>query len=837
MNLYINARCHAEQSRSIQENLLNQKIKLSFLLILITLNAYSQITLTCDTTKSSNSNNLGIYGGLATDLTFNNNGRLFAGCAVSNSIFISDDTAKTWYPAFEEDSLEYECGTRGWGGGGLKILSNTKGWVGARTAEAASTFTSSQISFQNGDTGTWHTAVDGFLLEELGYQNLAVTATAMSDYYFYVAVSNYIVKTDTSPTNASDVLNIHTSISGLSTNYFVRSLAVANSVSGYPYYMVIDTAPNFTTKSKLYKFNGSSFSIITLPPDFKAIDKVFTHPGQSKGDTVFVSGINTSGKIKICRSYDGGTIWTNIAPSTIDTKNYLTDVDYSPSWKSKMPLSNGLLLINGLSQISKDMGATWISTDTLKTYFSDVYYSYALAVHPSDTGIYAGSHSSGVYVSTSGCKGPFTEQTDIGLEAIQISKIDHDKNESVFYLATVAGIAYTTKYLDKNIASVDKWKAPYGQFPISNTDISGGLTSLAIDQADSSHVIAGCKYGFFTSHTGPNGFSLTLPSGFDTAKTMVTDIAFVTSNIIIAVTGVTAAGYVGLGEIWRSVDGGDTWSIISPSGFGTGLAVAIGFGTNDTVIYVGSGFQYTETGYLWISIDLGNTWVKINGPNDSNYPSIQGLAVNDIAVDPRGKDTLYIAAGYDTLRAFVKSTDGGLTYQDIPISTTQTFNSLEIDPSNPDSIVYIANVKKSFLYNPALDTATLIYSGLPGEIIYDIAIGSILVGTTTGFYTFELEPIDDLILQEHEISKNRNNTILLYPVPAKDQLFIKLNNQNSKARNTKIYLYNAIGSLIAEKNISQNNQIEVSNLKPGTYIIKLIADDQEYAPEKIVVGY
>jgi hypothetical protein len=46
-----------------------------------------------------------------------------------------------------------------------------------------------------------------------------------------------------------------------------------------------------------------------------------------------------------------------------------------------------------------------------------------------------------------------------------------------------------------------------------------------------------------------------------------------------------------------------------------------------------------------------------------------------------------------------------------------------------------------------------------------------------------------------------------------------------------------MGSLIAEKSLTENNQVEISNLKAGTYIIRVISDEIEYLPRKIVITY
>lgn len=77
----------------------------------------------CITSSTGIRENLGLYGGASIDLSFSNSGRLFAAIETPYSIFVSDDTASTWYHAFPPDSLEYDYG-RGWGGRALRVLTN-----------------------------------------------------------------------------------------------------------------------------------------------------------------------------------------------------------------------------------------------------------------------------------------------------------------------------------------------------------------------------------------------------------------------------------------------------------------------------------------------------------------------------------------------------------------------------------------------------------------------------------------------------------------------------------------------------------------------------------------
>ncbi len=792
----------------------------------------------CDTVQIGSRTNLGIYGGKPQDFCYTNSGRLFASVGVPYSLFTSDDTGSTWYPTFPFDSLEYECGVRGWGGGGNRIISNQKNWVATYTQEPLGGVSSAEISFQNGDTGTWHTAIDPYMLESFGYDTSTLTNICMSDFHLYVTFDKYIARIDTSSTDSADVFDVSTKLIGFGFNNFIASMIVSNKPTGYPYYLVIDSgiiANSSASAGKLYKYNGTFFSKIPLPSAMKAVVKVFNHPQSTTGDTIFITGNDTADIQITFRSFDGGSSWTNITPNQNGPK-LLSDADYCPVWEPQMPLSKGLLLIDNSSDISKDLGNTWIESAGIPQS-SGLKSPSSLAMHPKDTSIFSAGATPGTYLSKTGIKGPLVQQADSGLAAILVHKIDKTKNKTVLYIATESGLAYTTKYSDNNITAIDKWKSPYGIFPIDSTDLPGGVTAVVINPNDSSHVIAGASNCIFVSKSGPNGFKKINPNNYYLGMTFTQDIAFVTSDIIIAVTGTSVEANKGYGDIWRSSDGGYSWSNVSPSTFGTGTTVAVGYGKTDTVIYVGSGLMNVETGYLWISADLGLNWSIVNiGPSDYTNASNTGLTINDIAVDTRGKDTLYIAAGYAYQKAIVKSTDGGQTYTQINMAPSRYYTAVEIDTKNPDSVVYVANENDLYKYIPALDSSILISTGLPGEIMHDIAIGSVLVGTTVGFYTVLFENTDVDITTTVENYTTINETYL-YPNPTSNYITINIKSLENNC-NTSFEICDVIGKLQAVKVDRFNNnsfKIHTENLSNGVYLLK-ITNGKYSCNKKIIVA-
>ena len=79
-------------------------------------------------------------------------------------------------------------------------------------------------------------------------------------------------------------------------------------------------------------------------------------------------------------------------------------------------------------------------------------------------------------------------------------------------------------------------------------------------------------------------------------------------------------------------------------------------------------------------------------------------------------------------------------------------------------------------------------------------------------------------------SINNNSELSVYPNPAKDKLNISIKD------NSNVYVYNVNGQLIMqEENISGTYQMDISGLDNGTYIIKVISDNQAFVSKIFVI--
>jgi len=728
------------------------KTKLNIILIVLLISSTSTIV----AQSSGEVINLGLYGGASQDFSWAyQTNRIFSSVETPASLFYSDDTCATWIQPFHKDSLEFitDTKTRGWGGGGRTVVSNWTGWVALITAEQGGTLSSSVVSFNNGDSSTFRTAYDGYLLHQQDpsfNDNTNPSAIAISDSWLYIGLTNALTRINDTSTYGSH--NILLKLDTVSSNTNINWLAVSSDPTGYPVLMVANVPGN--QSGKLYSYDGSLLTEITgtgIMPTH-GFERIFIHPADTSLDTLIVSTVNeTTNLRKLYSSYDGGSAWTDITPGGFETQWALQNADYNPDWVSLMPISNGLRLSYPGVEKSDNLGDSWSS---------HMLPDNATATHPVDTSYVIGSKNKGPKLSTDGAMGTFNTVDNEGHAAVSITKIAR-RDADIYYVATKAGLGYTVAYHDPAVTGIDQWIAPYGDFPIDGVGTDSGVTGVAVDPDDELHVVVGATNGFYITTTGPTGFVHVMPAGWDSGTPYdysITDVKFITSDTIVAVSGtgsnrlpVPTAEY---GNIWISYDGGATWSKTAPSdidGSGNtvdyeqGNATVVGFGTSDTIIYVASGYWDNSDpkagGQLWKSYDFGGTWSFINyGPTGLNGgTTLMPIYDIDVHPNPDSNEVLYIASGENLDYAFCKTIDGGTTYEYLNVSGHGAFSSVLVKKTDP-FIVNVAARRNLFRYNSLLNSTTTVFTGLPGEFVPDLETGSVLLGTTTGLYKLVEDP-------------------------------------------------------------------------------------------------
>ncbi len=140
------------------------------------------------------------------------------------------------------------------------------------------------------------------------------------------------------------------------------------------------------------------------------------------------------------------------------------------------------------------------------------------------------------------------------------------------------------------------------------------------------------------------------------------------------------------GGVWKTIDGGSTWSNISDGFFGSSIGSIAVSDWDNNVIYVGQG-EGTVRGNVsyghgvWKSTDAGKTW-SFSGLKESRH-------IPRIRIHPKNPDIVYAAVLGDLFkssqeRGIYKSEDGGKNWKRVLFANADAGAvDLCMDPNNP----------------------------------------------------------------------------------------------------------------------------------------------------------
>jgi SdrD B-like domain/FG-GAP-like repeat/FG-GAP repeat len=153
------------------------------------------------------------------------------------------------------------------------------------------------------------------------------------------------------------------------------------------------------------------------------------------------------------------------------------------------------------------------------------------------------------------------------------------------------------------------------------------------------------------------------------------------------------------GGLWRTINGGGSWTPLTDnvpgltpfqtSPYSDSIFVAP---SDPNTIYAAQGESPGGTpGHgIWRSTDGGTTWTLLQGPANA----FNGSTVPRLIVDPNNKNLVFAAMDFGPFFGEVfRTTDGGTTWASItdsdPLVAGNFFSDIQVDPTNPN-VVYAA---------------------------------------------------------------------------------------------------------------------------------------------------
>jgi len=434
---------------------------------------------------------------------------------------------------------------------------------------------------------------------------------------------------------------------------------------------------------------------------------------------------------RFSRSDDGGSTWVDlpaasprfgvwspivlIDPASSPSTVYTYDVDWNmwrstdrgETWTQLSPEEADSVQQLDLKLQRDGFEGTITDTDT-----GSVFNEVAGPIDPSDPSIQYAGTPEGVYKSTDG--GQTWKKASAGLTSAAVWRLVTDPSSaSILYAATSAGIFKTTD-------GGATWDM-----------ILGGQGSLALAPSSPSTLYAWTSAGLFRSDDGGTEWAelagtglAPQPEGWGPMFGGLVLVATKDSETVFAVSG---AEYR---QVFRSKDGGETWSQI----LGSGGSVVVPDSENPSTLYaVTLSGDMTVDGHLAQQIskstDLGSTWTVVS-------PTDWGGDIATIAVDPHAPSNVYVARLLDTgSYCLWRSLDGGVTWENVGLEGVGEYlERFRFDPLSSDTLYVLTSQAAEsdseqglYLSEDAGDT----WASIGGEVA-DAGIVDIVVDSASG---------------------------------------------------------------------------------------------------------
>ncbi len=274
--------------------------------------------------------------------------------------------------------------------------------------------------------------------------------------------------------------------------------------------------------------------------------------------------------------------------------------------------------------------------------------------------------------------------------------------------------------------------------------------------------------------------------------------------------------YGGGSSLYKTTNGGQTWSSISSvrSGYINDIEISQ---TNNQIIYYGQGSR------LYKTTNGGQTWQTVSG--------IYGQ-VRDIAIHPTNSNK--VAVCVNSSNQVYVSNNGGSTWTQYDKNLPNFSKTAIVWQGDSNNTLYVGMDYGVYMINDDLTNWVAFNNNLPNVMITELEINhtnNTLYTSTYGRGIWKTNLYNSRESLENQEVLEQN--ISISPNPAKDKINIKNLEDSFK---TSISIYDQSGRVVKylkDFTLNKNNIIDIDNLNPGIYFIKINTEKGIFS-EKII---
>jgi photosystem II stability/assembly factor-like uncharacterized protein len=368
----------------------------------------------------------------------------------------------------------------------------------------------------------------------------------------------------------------------------------------------------------------------------------------TNADPLVIYFFSASGAVK--KSADAGVNWTTVtSPSTILNMSqgwYDLAIAVSPTNANTVVCAAGPNVSGGQGFAKSTNGGTsWTQIGTNNHVdHHDLQYS------PGSSTVMYNTSDGGIYKSTDG--GTSWTNISSGIDIKQYYKIGPS--------------ALTANYLYAGAQDngTDRWKANAW----AHVGCCDGMDCVMDYTNDNIAYISSQNGGFYKTTNGGTSFStLTLPEGGSWTTPIIIDPLVHTTL------------YVGLTDVYKTVNSGSTWTAISNGLFGTSTITNVAISPTDNN-YISA----SVSGKIYSTRDGGATWINITSNLPVSAAGISGITYSSL-------DPLHMwvsLSGFSAPNKVFTTTNGGATWTNISGSL----------PNIPTTCITYQNVSSDAVY-------------------------------------------------------------------------------------------------------------------------------------------